>query len=378
MATNENGGAVPFHVTLRELPLPVRLVLSLFLLAVGLGYFSALVQLHFQNASRGEPLPTPNDVVEIFSGVQNWPVQMPAPPKPVSKMEKLIMAPEDLPHNGSGTMGFAFFGKRLPPVKRPEREGERLAVQAWINAPDAERKEAYDGDAFPLPASLADHPITKDYMADGKVRVKSLIQARCDKCHGEEGLQGKIKLSDYSDFADVLTVPVVGHTSRQMSLEHLTQTTHLHLLSFCVLWTLTGLIFAFSSYPRWLRCVLGPIVLLAQVADVSCWWLARLGGRRPLLRSGHHRHRDRRGHRPGAADRPEPVQHVSGAGQDRVAAAVRGGRGERGVAGTARRGVPEPGEGAHDDGTRAGVRGRNEFGPCFPGSHHLARMVVSP
>ncbi len=283
MATDANGNDAPFRITLRELPLPVRLVLSLFLLAVGLGYFSALVQLHFQNASRGEPMPTPNDVVEIFSGVENWPVQMPAPPKPVSKMEKLIMAPEDLPHNGSGTMGFAFFGKKLPPAKRPEREGERLAVQAWIDAPDERRKEAYDSDAFPLPASLADHPITKNYLEDGNVRVKSLIQARCEKCHGEEGKTGKIKLADYSDFADVLKVPPVGHTSRQMSLEHLTQTTHLHLLSFCVLWTLTGLIFAFSSYPRWFRCVLGPIVLLAQVADVSCWWLARLEGVGPYF-----------------------------------------------------------------------------------------------
>ena len=113
--------------------------------------------------------------------------------------------------------------------------------------------------------------------------MQSLLQARCERCHKSEGLTGKIKLVDYSDFADVLTVPPAGHTSRQMSLEHLTQTTHLHLLSFCVLWTLTGLIFAFSSYPRWFRCVLGPIVLLAQVADVSCWWLARLDGVGPYF-----------------------------------------------------------------------------------------------
>ena len=75
----------------------MRLVLSLFLIAVGLGYFSALVQLHFQNASAGEPLPTTDDVVEIFSGVENWSGKKPPAPKPVSKLEKLIMAPETLP-----------------------------------------------------------------------------------------------------------------------------------------------------------------------------------------------------------------------------------------------------------------------------------------
>ncbi len=74
----------------------------------------------------------------------------------------------------------------------------------------------------------------------------------------------------------MLELPTSGKTSRQMSLESLTQTTHLHLLSFCMLWLLTGVIFAFSSYPRWLRCILAPGVLLAQVADVGCWWLARL------------------------------------------------------------------------------------------------------
>ena len=81
----------------------------------------------------------------------------------------------------------------------------------------------------------------------------------------------------------MLIVPEAGHTSRQMSLEHLTQTTHLHLLSFCVLWMLTGLIFAFSSYPTWVRCILAPVVLLAQVADVCCWWLARLNGVGPYF-----------------------------------------------------------------------------------------------
>ena len=275
-----NGAAAeapPFKITLRQLPLPVRLVLSLFLLSVGLGYLSALMQLHFRHATSGDALPMPDDMVEIFSGVSNWSGKAPAPPKPVSKMERLIMAPEDLPHNGSGTMAFAFFGKKVTTEEmRQEREGERLAVQAWINTPDDERKKAYENDEFPLPDALASHPLTQVYRdANLNVRVFSLLQDRCSKCHLSADAQGKRQLVDYADFADVLTVPTVGKTSRQMSLDALVQTTHLHLLSFCMLWTLTGLIFAFSSYPKWIRCILAPLVLLAQVADVSCWWLAR-------------------------------------------------------------------------------------------------------
>jgi hypothetical protein len=282
---NGNGNGVPFRLTLRELPLPARLTLSLFLMAVGLGYFSALIQLHFKDANPGEALPTPDDLVEIFSGVEHFWTGAPAEPhKPVSKMEKLIMAPENLAHNGTGTMSFAFFGKKVIKAgERERRQGEQLAIQAWINAPDAERQETYNSDAFPLPKALADHPITKDYLDGSNVKVKSILDARCAKCHGDEGLEGKKKLVDYADFTVVLTVPQAGHTSRQMSLEHLTQTTHLHLLSFCVLWMLTGLIFAFSSYPTWFRCILAPVVLLAQVADVSCWWLARLDGVGPYF-----------------------------------------------------------------------------------------------
>ncbi len=65
-------------------------------------------------------------------------------------------------------------------------------------------------------------------------------------------------------------------TSSGMTLEKLAQTTHVHLLGFSMLFGLTGLILAFSSYPRSLRVLLCPLPLLAQVVDISFWWLARL------------------------------------------------------------------------------------------------------
>ena len=294
MASNGPGAGAPFSITLRGLPLPVRLTLATFLVAVGLGYLAALLQLHFQNASPGNTLPSPNDVVEIFSGVDNWPVQKPSPPPPVSKLEQLLMAPENLPQNGSGTMAFAFFNKRdfkKAETKGPAavahlrkcREAEQAVLQAWIHLPDDQREKAYNDDACPMPPSLKDQPMDGNDVDGDMVKVKSIIDARCSSCHADAGLQGKKKLVDYEDFADVLEVPAVGKTSRQMSLESLTQTTHLHLLSFCMLWALTGVIFAFSSYPRWLRCVLAPGVLIAQVADVACWWLARVNGVGPYF-----------------------------------------------------------------------------------------------
>jgi len=61
-----------------------------------------------------------------------------------------------------------------------------------------------------------------------------------------------------------------------MSLPKLAQTTHVHLLAFSMLYGLTGLIFACTSYPGLVRLVLSPWPLVAQWADISCWWLARL------------------------------------------------------------------------------------------------------
>ncbi|MHB1423106.1 MAG: hypothetical protein ACYC3I_07920 [Gemmataceae bacterium] len=311
MTEYRNGREPAFQWVLRDLPLPIRLTLTVFLLAVGVGYFSALVQLHFQHASRGNPLPTPDDVVERFCGIEHFWSGKPddeapkEPTLPICQLERLIMGPEQgLPFNGSGSMALAFFNKdssfkkmiqnnpQIESKLRTEREGERLALQAWINAPPDERKKAYEEDAFPLPESLANRPLTKKYRAGGNVKVQAILDDRCSKCHTGDKGEGKTDLTTYESLEKYLQVPkpVVGEdgkivvkSSRQMSLERLTESTHLHALSFAVLFTLTGLVFALSSYPTWIRCLLAPLVLLAQVVDLSCWWLARLDGIGPYF-----------------------------------------------------------------------------------------------
>ena len=44
--------------TLRDLPLPAKLVVTTFLISVGLGYLWAMAQIHFKHASPGNPMPT--------------------------------------------------------------------------------------------------------------------------------------------------------------------------------------------------------------------------------------------------------------------------------------------------------------------------------
>jgi hypothetical protein len=287
--------------TLSELPLPVRLTLALFLLSVGIGYVSALVQLHFQHATPGNPLPSPDDAVRVFHGAVG--------DKPKSKIEQLL--PEDYQGkkmNGQGQMTAAFFARaedykdaiaekarelaKKQGLKKPdkaikeaakaevdqERHGERLAMIAWVRA--GAKEAEYNDDNFPLPQELSKQPITRKMLVEQNgqivepraVKIRTLFQQRCVTCHQEGGEAQNFPLTSFADIKKYTSVK----SSEGMSLEKLAQTTHVHLLGFSMLYGLTGLVLAFSSYPRLVRIVLCPLPLLAQVVDISFWWLARL------------------------------------------------------------------------------------------------------
>lgn len=285
--------------TLRDLPLPAKLVVSAFLLSVGLGYCSAMVQLHMKHSSQdGSPLPTPADVIERFSGYKEFDGTFPK-----SKIEALISGD---PHGGfnKANMTPAFFEESDKAYKKvadkpkddpkrkaidAERDGERMALIAFINAPPDQRKEAYSADKFTLPTERKGKPITEEFLADGtavadgQVKIQSLLGERCGRCHDN---QQKPNFAKFEELEPLITAPapetfdsggkVWVKSSLQMTEEGLTQSTHAHLLSFSMLFALTGFVYAFTSHPGFVRCVLAPIVLVAQVADVSCWWLARL------------------------------------------------------------------------------------------------------
>ncbi len=291
----------PHAFSLRDLPLAARLTLALFLISVGIGYVSALVQLHFQHATPGQLLPTTDDAVRVFFGHTG--------DRPQSKIEQLL--PEDFQGkkmNGQGQMTNAFFkraedyddalrerakelakkqgGKpKAPAIKEAakeevdqERHGERLAMIAWVRGGANEAE--YNENKFPLPDDLSKRPMTRTYLVeeDGHaaeprtIKIQTLFQERCANCHQAGGEAQNFPLTNFAEIKKYTTVK----TASGMSLEKLAQTTHVHLLGFSMLYGMTGLILAFSSYPRFLRLLLCPLPLLAQVVDISLWWLARL------------------------------------------------------------------------------------------------------
>ena len=169
----------PARLRLRNLPLAARLVLSLFLVSVGCGYFAAMVQLHFQHASPGNPLPSRQDVIHRFYG--------PTGDKPKPKLQSVLEAEETLPFSGGGTMRLAFTtksggwesaikkrarasaGRRVEPNEdqlkqaeadlRKERDTERLALVEWIEK--GADQQAYDEDSFCVAGALATRRSTR-------------------------------------------------------------------------------------------------------------------------------------------------------------------------------------------------------------------------
>ncbi|MDB5306268.1 MAG: hypothetical protein JWO38_470 [Gemmataceae bacterium] len=290
--------------TLRQLPFPAKLVLTCFLLTVGLGYTSAMIQLHMQHSDRdGNVLPTKDNVIAVFAGK----MRDTGARKVKSRLEAIIDGPEKGGLTGSN-MAPAFFDKDDADFRKiakdhpeqlaqlnAERDGERRALIAWVNAAPEARQKAYDEDRFALPAELAAQPFSDAYRDKGQqgvAKVRSILRDRCVRCHKPGGEKSEIPFTTYEELSKFLpavaAVQMGGgyvDSGRQISLEKLTQSTHAHLLSFAVLFTLTGLTFAFTSYPGIIRGFLGPVVLVAQAADVSCWWLARLPDSGPFFAS---------------------------------------------------------------------------------------------
>ena len=273
------------------MPLPAKLVISAFLISVGLGYISAMVQLHLQHGSRdGNPLPTSVDVLERFAGLKKFDPDAPRSP---SKIEHLISGSTTELDVNANNMAPAFFAKskgypketaeRGQSVVDAERESERLAMLEWLRSDTEIQRNAYEQDALKLSSTLRERPLIERWLTPegDAVKIKSLFEARCNVCHAEQSQPPS--MINFMELQPLITPPTDEvlpggwvRSSKMMTVDSLTQSTHAHLLSFAMLFGLTGLCFAFTSYPGWIRGILGPLVLIAQVCDVSCWWLARV------------------------------------------------------------------------------------------------------
>jgi hypothetical protein len=294
---------LPFSWRLRDLPFVARLVIACFLCSVGVGYFSALVQVHVQDASPGEWLPSGQRLIDKFHGKSG-----------VSTIEELITADESLPFGASGTMKPAFTTKSLrwpEDVKaaaqklakeggvdfdaataeeqakykalgrtklRKERNTEMEVMRDWIH--NGLDKKAYDDDFYPMPEELRDKPLTEKFLTKDDngtpgVKIYGLINSRCVRCH-TDSRRAEADGAPLNEYLKIKAYADTPGATGAISIHKLAQTTHVHMLGFSMLYFLTGLLFAMTDWPAIVRFAIAPSALLAQVVDVSFWWLARL------------------------------------------------------------------------------------------------------
>jgi hypothetical protein len=223
--------------------------------------------------------------------------------KGVSQIERLILTDEKKPFTGNGSMRSGFTARSIGWERairdckrehklddkaaearvRLERELEIRALVEWLRT--GAKKEVYDEDEFELPSRLIPPELTKGKLKFTLARrndkggvtvpIQTVLEKRCVRCHNiTNGTSaGDAPLKTYENVKVYVDREYRG---TGMSLKKLAQTTHIHLLGFAMLYSITGLIFACTSYPGWLRLLLAPLPLLAQMVDISCWWLARI------------------------------------------------------------------------------------------------------
>jgi hypothetical protein len=165
---------------------------------------------------------------------------------------------------------------------RKEREVEILGLLKWIRT--GAKQTEFDADEIcltvdELPASLRDLSLSNPCVesaqnGDHTVRIKTVVKRRCARCHTSTG-DSSAADAPLNTFEEVHTY-LQPERRGGMGLARLAQTTHVHLLGFAMLYGLTGLLFALTSYPWALRLVVAPLPLVAQMIDIGCWWLARL------------------------------------------------------------------------------------------------------
>ena len=111
------------------MPLPAKLVVTCFLISVGIGYLWAMAQIHFKHASAGHALPTTEDLVARFSGVP-WPLE----PKPE-------MAADEKKAENVAKGEVAIIGVKTKGVKIKSLIAERCAI---CHSDGGEKEDVHD------------------------------------------------------------------------------------------------------------------------------------------------------------------------------------------------------------------------------------------
>jgi len=241
---------------LAGLSLPAKVLVTLFLAIVGLGYLVATANIYLQHQDADlEPGMSPDDLRRKFHG-----------------LEKEITPEAEVTVNST----------MLEQV-RPEGDmreyldsgGER-AVRALVSWLEAGAKEEDFAEAALVQA--------------GDPSAKQVLAVQCIECHHANGGD----MEDVPFAGDAESEPAFSqviktaaptferHESEPQrvelaptSVKKLVHVTHAHIMTIPVFTLIVGALFLMTGLPTGVKLILGPLPMLAVIADIGSWWLAR-------------------------------------------------------------------------------------------------------
>ncbi len=272
------------RLKLRNLDVSQKLLILAVLATVGAGYLAALANLFAQTADAdGKATVKLDDFGQVLR--QEGPVALASKVVDSMGMQDVIRKYHDNPGGtalaGSleGSMRKMIVDKLVKsdgdtPENRAQAEQLRTMLVAWTKLPKEDRRRTYE-DGCPVDEKTGAALLDKK---DGKPDdlsplVKETFDAYCWRCHKPGGVDetaAKIPLNDLR-LLEGFCVEDRGVSPKRLAL-----VTHVHLLGFAVLFAATGLLFSMTDWPRWLRIFFAPFTLVVQLAEIACWWLAKL------------------------------------------------------------------------------------------------------
>jgi hypothetical protein len=198
---------------LQSLPLPQRLVISLTLIVLGVGYLIATYNLYLTySMTDGEPGLTVSDLRRAFYGQRDN-----------TKIASKI--------NGGSMAQF------LP------RAGEKEKILTWIQ--DGAERNGYEA------------------------TVKPILDSNCVRCHNPQGLQRFAPLTSYEE------VTAVTQIDRGEPVQLWARVAHTHIQSIGLIFLVLGGVFSFTSWKdRWKVAIIG-LPFLALLVDFGTRFLAK-------------------------------------------------------------------------------------------------------
>ncbi|MHB8899810.1 MAG: hypothetical protein ACYC6Y_13775 [Thermoguttaceae bacterium] len=241
---------------LSRLPLPGKLMVTLFLGLVGLGYLvgTANTVLKHQDADR-EPGLGIDDLRRTFHGLEKT-----VTPEAQVTVHSLML--EQVGPEGE--------------MREHLEEGGEPAIRSLVGWLEGGAEEDAFGKA--------------DAGQAGDPSPQAVIKGQCIECHNSDG--GDMEDLPFAasgqaepEYGLVMAAAEPEFETRQqgpqtlklspISLNQLVQVTHVHVMAIPVFTLAVGMLFLLTGFADWFKLLVGPLPMLAIVLDIGSWWAAR-------------------------------------------------------------------------------------------------------